>query len=955
MKSSSNEAKAKAKAKTVAKHAALSKTYNARRQRTATILATIYILASQTPLMIGLAAPQVYFRPAAGVSRLPLQVAAFDAPGFGEVEDAINLATGNVYVAMDGVSRNNLLQTDPTKNGTDTKDETATSMPGNWSLNARLRLEGFNKTGWLTSTSIPAMFIGTGDGAGTSFQQVTMDAPAWTNAPSWIKRYQTMSAADLNITRFYALNKKPGEQYSSEWIVLRTRPVSGATGGAIAHYYTHNGSRNTFYNDGEYVDYTQSLPEQYRGARYNLDPEGEKTICAADAGTAAGLTTACTPKTQFTYDVATGTTTGRITKVKDAWGRVTTYDWNATDGTLTNINYLVQNEAPTAPVTAADTAVRRATFQYSSATAGCDPVVLGARVVCSVTYFARSGKNDGSDAKGAWISRQFNFKYAKLTNPATIVLTQIQRPGQGPSTGFIDTNYTYYVGAAGDVKNGKLQKVTQTGMADITYSYTPGVSNGFGGQTYTINQGDLTTGKQIKYLFDKVGQMVQKEERDYNPTGNDWQGGNKTRTLTTKYAYYAIDKALQSIAFDSADNMTTWPIKANVTFNGSVTDLTNTDSNGLLDGINSATGSDRMKTTISLPAGMSLSPSMVLATDAANGANIKLGLEDAAGVKLIPDTLCTLTTTPNKCLPTGVYKNTTASAQIVYVVLSEFWTSVRTFAGGTRANAFTTTSSTAAFGEQPYGSTKSVTDPAGKTTAYTYDDKGNVGSIKIFEANKTTPEREQTFTYNTDNDLTASVLKGTGGNLTRNGLTYSYQDLRKVWVPTYYDASSVSASIGGQTFRTLKDEDNQVFIGVDSQRESRKNLFDERGRMTSTARWNGVYTLQTTSMAYWTGSSYGGYLYNTDNLGNTSGGNATPSKQYGDWVQTYTYSNGGNSKTVYYNGLGQPVTKIWSNAIQTTDIDSGIFSLTRNCRITHALDPITTDQSPTRRTSNPRL
>jgi YD repeat-containing protein len=1053
-----------------AKRAAHAKTYDARRQRTASVLATIYILASNTPLVIGLAAPQVYFRPAAGVSRLPLQVSAFNAPGFGEVADAINLATGNVYVAMDGTSRNNNLESTASKNGTGTKDETTTSMPGNWNLSSRLRLEGFAKT---LTTAPPSLFLGSGDGSGTTFQLVTMDATTWTKAPSWIKRYQ--NSTDFANTKFYALDRKPGEQYSSEWVVLRLRPIVGSTGGSIAHYYTHDGTRNSFFNDTVFVDYSQDKYEQYRGARYNTDPEGEKAACLPDV--AAGFV--CTAKTEFTYDAVTP---GRLIKVKDSWGRVTTYDWNATDGTLTNINYLLRTE------TDSTTYTRRASFSYSGT--GCDPLALNSqKVVCAVNYSAYSGKNDGASLTGALISREFRFEYKKLTNPNTVVLSKIRRPALGITGGFEDTSYEYYDNDAIAAKNGRLKRVLQTGRDNIDYNYSPGLSNQYDGQTYVVSQGNANTGKQTKYVFDKFGQLVERQERDYNPTGHSWTAGDNTRTLITRYGTYAIESVSQNVTAvngddvklwtkstpstvtyigsvtdltstdstgldgitstngvdrvkttisippglsispsmvfavnngsanlslgledaagtrfftdtlcpitttpttcqstntyknntasaitayvvmsgfwtskttyagglrpnatfsssitttapvglvaTSADNLNTWPIKASVTVGGTITDPTGTDLSGL-DAITSSNGVDRMKTTLSVPAGATVSPSMVLATNSTTGANIRLGFEDAAGNKLFPDTLCPLTTAPAICQPTGTYTNNTASAITGYVVLSGFWTSKTTYAGGTRANAFSssTTTNSVLAAAQPHGSTKFITDPAGKRTEFVYDEQGNTSSIKVFAAGSSTPENETTLAYDSDNRATEVVSRGTGGNVSRGGTTYSYQDVRRPQNYLFYDTSAVTASIGGQTFSVLKESDHYLYIGASNRRGGTEDGFDEFGRQTYSLRWDGTTVLQKTSMTYWNGSNYGGYLYNTDNSGNATGGNAIPTKQYGDWVQTYTFSDGGNSKAVYYNGLGQPVTEIWTNAIRTTDASDAF--LTANHQMLHS-------------------
>jgi YD repeat-containing protein len=108
-----------------------------RRRLIATILATVYILSDLGPIMIGLAAPQVFVHPGAGVSRLPLQVGQFNAAGFGDLNDAVNLANGSVYVGTDSVSYNSKLATG---------DESTNTVGGSgWNLTQRMRLNGFNK------------------------------------------------------------------------------------------------------------------------------------------------------------------------------------------------------------------------------------------------------------------------------------------------------------------------------------------------------------------------------------------------------------------------------------------------------------------------------------------------------------------------------------------------------------------------------------------------------------------------------------------------------------------------------------------------------------------------------------------------------------------------------------------------------------------------------------------
>jgi YD repeat-containing protein len=105
-----------------------------RRRVIARVLAFIYILSTSVQWSSAVAGPQLFARPGAGVSRM--NVTQFNAPGYGEVEDAINLANGNVYVQTDQVSRNNKLT------GTDEKEKTINN--GGWNTTPRMRLFGFS-------------------------------------------------------------------------------------------------------------------------------------------------------------------------------------------------------------------------------------------------------------------------------------------------------------------------------------------------------------------------------------------------------------------------------------------------------------------------------------------------------------------------------------------------------------------------------------------------------------------------------------------------------------------------------------------------------------------------------------------------------------------------------------------------------------------------------------------
>jgi hypothetical protein len=125
-----------------------SASYFAARRKLALGLASVYLGSLISPWAVVAASPSIFFSPNQGASRLPLEVGAFNAPGFGEVEDAINLATGNVFLSVDAISHNN---TDPVQRDSETKDPVA----GNWNMSSRLRLDGFSNKMVVSATDDP--------------------------------------------------------------------------------------------------------------------------------------------------------------------------------------------------------------------------------------------------------------------------------------------------------------------------------------------------------------------------------------------------------------------------------------------------------------------------------------------------------------------------------------------------------------------------------------------------------------------------------------------------------------------------------------------------------------------------------------------------------------------------------------------------------------------------------
>jgi hypothetical protein len=444
------------------------------RRRIAQFLAVIYILGNQAPLF----AATYFTRPGAGVSRLPIEVMAFNAPGFGQVEDAINLANGNVFMAVEGLTRNNK------KADAKTDEKTTESLDNNWSLSARLRLEGFKKN--LTEAH-DGFALFSGDGSGSSFVKTQ---PDFTTAPSWIKRYKNATGSN----HFYRVQPLPGTKFSADWIVLRLRGANNA----VAHYYDAGGTRHTFARDDQYLDFTQDQNQQFRSAKAN-DPDG-------DAG--------ASPRTEISYEALSDeeigqskTTSGRIATVGDEYGRVTSYKWND-DGipsTLDAINYYSDQ------TTNGQGYIRRTEFSYEML------LPASARVIKEIRFKAKDGR-------GSEVTRSTKFSYDQV-QPANqgwrVLIKNIIRDGPN---GAVTTNYSY------SPNSDELSKVEEAGKATTTYAYAS--SNEFQGRLVTITE-TPTTGdaKVMKYHYDPQGRLRLRVITDKNPNTGE------TRDLSWKYGY----------------------------------------------------------------------------------------------------------------------------------------------------------------------------------------------------------------------------------------------------------------------------------------------------------------------------------------------------------------------------------------------------------------------------------
>ncbi len=438
------------------------------RRRIASVLAVLMFVGTIFPTGFA-SAQQLFAKPGAGVSRLPLNVTAFQADGFGDLTDAINLATGNVYLNVAGVSMNNFMGS-----GDDT--DRAIGAEG-WSLNARLRLQGFSKG---LSSAPYSFMLGEGDGGGTPFERYTVTN--YNSVPTWIERYENVSNATI-----YRNPEQDGVQYLEEFVVLLVR-----SNNSIAHYYDHSGTRYTFNDDGEFLDYVQDPHQQYRsaqaGSSEGREVKGEATI--------------------LTYR---NTSKGQLSKVQDPWGRVTVYTWNG-DDTLRYVDELLQDENDS------DSYVSRISFFYITR--------YNQRLMDKVFITRTNGLGhvtpDNHNMAGV-DRRYLRFYYTQQPN-GEILLNRFEKEGVTGTNNRSKTFYRY------DPQNRvtRVHTTDASGNRTETYTYYKyGTSNEFMGQQVTVQQGI----KESVYEFDLNSQLRRKKVKDYNPRYS------QTKWLIWNYTY----------------------------------------------------------------------------------------------------------------------------------------------------------------------------------------------------------------------------------------------------------------------------------------------------------------------------------------------------------------------------------------------------------------------------------
>lgn len=498
-------------------------------------LASLYLLSQVMPYSVALANPDLISRPGAGVSRIPLQVMSFNAPGFGDIQDAINVANGNVYLDIGELSRNNVT----TK--TDTQDM-ALAKYGNWNVKNRYKLLGVNENfdpfefnqNW-KDVSIPPsqLILESGDGSTRKFIRVARDSVP-TTAPSWIKeRYAALTEPTVY---FYQLIPEAGSESEDEWTVLVEK-----NNAIYAHYYDHIGTRMTFYTDGPYADYLQTLDQQYRSAVAE-DPEG-----SVDAS----------PKTKFVY---LNKAKGWLSDVIDEFKHTTTYTWDAVGEKITRIDYKPDGVK----------LARQTVFTYDSK--------LGEQnLLDSVTFKTTDGKRAlDTTSTPLNLSRTFRFNYGYYaftsTNNVTSnvpVLTSIQRPitTGNATTGYSVNTYRTTTYTYKNVNNGvAIGTVKEDGNATTTYTYgtTDAVNSQVAGLKITTEQTDGKTTKKSEYHYDVLGRL--RKRVLYNPQNTQKipAGTADLNKLEWRYEYYnngllavEVEPALKSAKDDVLRSKTT--------------------------------------------------------------------------------------------------------------------------------------------------------------------------------------------------------------------------------------------------------------------------------------------------------------------------------------------------------------------------------------------------------------
>lgn len=757
----------------------------------AAFLSTVLLTGQFAPYGFALAAPQPFARGGAGVSRLPLGVLAFDAPSFGMVSDAINLASGNVYVDAFAATHNNALSS---------KDDTQNFF-ADWNLAPKLRLEGFSRA-WATAPD--GLSIASGDSSRISFRKVERSTLDFSTLPTWIARYRGSATTVL-----YRSRQEAASQSQENWLAL-----TSTSGGYVAHLYETDGTRVTFQNDGEFADYVQNPSQQYRSAKLN-DPDG---------------VSATSPKTEFTYaDI----TQGRLGELRDEYGRVTRLTWNATTGTLTELQQLVSSNKASG--------ANRVAFQYQT--------LNGQQVLQQVTYTAQSGAGQES-------SRWIRFEYT--ASGPRLMVTKLSRQALD-STSSVDTGYAY------DSQN-RLTRVTETGQPDTTYAYTSDAT----GQTVTVTQDS----KVDTYRFNIYTQLNWRTQRDLQPS--------KPETLLKwTYTYDEAGRTRSVVTPTGSATLLTYDIRGNITrldeFDKAPTiDATPTPADP---------ANPDAQAVPTPPPPTSTTPISFKVTITTRPNTLRSGQTCQFTAALQAE--------GSGALPND--RSVVWSAQLGKINANTglYTAPDKGFSSGGSKPTFDTVTATAKADSKVSDSLKFKVDLVGQKCAATpptsqpQTTQAQTATLNAQATRLTTQEvgivqtgdRASVFTYDRDNRLLTQVTPGQSG--TRDGTPYQSGEVKEE--RTYTDVTTTSQV---QTFSLLNQLTSVLTLGGQEQRRT-VTAFDESARATEvTSTVDGLS--ETHRLTYADGTTAQVAAPNTDG----TPGSTRPVPQYGDLIKTVTRDDG---------------------------------------------------------------
>lgn len=888
-----------------------------------------------------LAAPQNFARPGAGISRMPIEVMAFNAPGFGEVSDAINLANGNVFVSADSVARNNLLTA-----GT---DETTSLFGSNWNMTPRLRLSmtpafsnNLNSVSGMPST----LTILSGEGSSQVFQKLDQELkteqiwnpatqqnvpksvlthkwstdPILLSAPHWIKRYSGYNKATYENnfgTVIYRNQPRVGTKYSDEYVVVVVKPW----GNTVAHYYDHSGTRYSFQYGGVYPDRIQTLDQQYRGAAM-IDTYG---ITGLEEGEGNAPNTA--PRTDIWYATYGS---GRIAAVQDEYKRRTYYEWNA-DNTLKAI-YMLATTAYTVPINytgaggAKETARRMVEFTYKDVGS---PAVKAISTIKFSAYSGLGGNWNFSTGSNV-ISRTFEFDYTPQNG--RILLSGIRRPILGGSK-FIETRYGY------DTTGTWADRLKWVRTIGGSYTSMTPIADGSRPKTYETADAE----PQINYTYTTI---------------------SGTRTATPVDQPVAIPATPPAgLSKTLAEGMGTPSVSATVLY-GNDEAVQYTLPSTLISGMYTVKVMARGWNYLGWPrvalrlngsnVGYADITSNAYPTSAATGyakgvagynfGQFYLNSNGKLDIAFINDACCG-PTAPNGALnnddrnvvvdyiylePVGTTGTTTkvnmvqgsgntrkeseyhfdTSGQMVQQRVWDYnpWQAANSFAGGAGATGRWLETAYSYYAD---GNTKSVTSPTGSRSEYEYDTRGNITFQRAFQSGETVAERTiQTYYNHTeDPNLPSEIARSGRFESTRGGVAYNTSGPQELMSYFYENNKGPSyGDLGTQTFKMVNRKYTLTRV-LDSnflyQDRNQNEKFDTKGRM-----YERSDDFSTTTYTYWDSvaassqvASSRGVYHNGSGLADWTTARNIP--QFGDFLRTQTGLDG--SKYFEYDELGNLV------------------------------------------------